>query len=340
MKASTWTLLATAAAGLGSAASLHLPRQTSTAAVTTTISNLNSRPSCSSASRSSTAGSTTIGDSIPDASLNANDPSSNFFRNPADLNLDELAAVSGVDLGSVNLNDQGVVTETIFAMLTGFFCLGDTLSLEQVRGLGLDADVQLLLLLAQLAQLELRGLLDFAGAQGVMRSSVVKGRRLDLAHFKREIAEVTKTARRMKKVRRYPRTALQKRQCPAVVGTVDASLDSSNIEVITVPPIAASDLASLSPTSTSLETRSTTVTASDDAQDFVIATAPIESCHAAVVTGPTASTASHLQGAARPNFCFPILTTPAFKTPVHQPLQSFILKSCALCSLPFLHFAS
>ncbi|KAL2120767.1 hypothetical protein VTJ04DRAFT_4794 [Mycothermus thermophilus] len=271
MKLPTYFLLAlSTTAYLASASRPHLPRQTSfitTTTTTTTTSSSSTRPNCAAVT------------GAPSVNFGAFNLTTDVLSAVADLNLDELQAVSGVDIADVNLSDQAVVAEAILALLAGFFCLGiNERGREQILGLGLEADVQLLLLLAQLAQLELLGLVDLRGGQGVVaRSGVVgggKGRGVDLDLFKREVNEITKTAKRVKE-RRDPKS-LQRRQCQAFVGNDGVNLSSSEIEesVITAPPTS-SETVSATSASTVAPTVSTEASEApaSDTPDVVRATA-------------------------------------------------------------------
>lgn len=78
------------------------------------------------------------------------------------------------NLGSVDLGNQLSVAQGILALMN-HFCLGGAVDARALLALGADGQVQMLLRLAQLAQLQSRGALDVAGAQDLIQSNVLLG---------------------------------------------------------------------------------------------------------------------------------------------------------------------
>lgn len=78
------------------------------------------------------------------------------------------------NLGSVDLGNQLSVAQGILALMN-HFCLGGAVDARALLALGADGQVQMLLQLAQLAQLQSRGALDVVGAQDLIQSNVLLG---------------------------------------------------------------------------------------------------------------------------------------------------------------------
>lgn len=91
-----------------------------------------------------------------------------------DLASIQLGGGLGLNLGSVDLGNQLSVAQGILALMS-HFCLGGAVDARALLDLGADGQVQMLLQLAQLAQLQSRGALDVVGAQDLIQSNVLLG---------------------------------------------------------------------------------------------------------------------------------------------------------------------
>lgn len=83
-----------------------------------------------------------------------------------------------LNLGSLNLQDQISVAQGILALMNSF-CLGNAVNINALLSLGLNNQVQMLLELAQLAQLQSLGFLNVFGVQSLIQSNLLFGNQLN-----------------------------------------------------------------------------------------------------------------------------------------------------------------
>ncbi|KAF3767900.1 hypothetical protein M406DRAFT_328951 [Cryphonectria parasitica EP155] len=141
--------------------------------------------------------------------------------NAADVNLAMVDSVSDIR-GAINLQDPLSIAEGIVVLMDGF-CLGQTVDLNALLGLGIDDEANIFLELAQLAQLESLGFLNGDGVQSLVESNLLfngNGNVFNLAGVKREVG-TTKAAMEDATARRSKirRTRIKGRSCNATLNT-------------------------------------------------------------------------------------------------------------------------
>lgn len=87
-----------------------------------------------------------------------------------------------LNLGSINLQDQISVAQGILALMNNF-CLGNVVNINALLSVGLNNQVQMLLELAQLAQLQSLGFLNVIGAQNLIQSNLLFGNQLSVLNI-------------------------------------------------------------------------------------------------------------------------------------------------------------
>lgn len=70
------------------------------------------------------------------------------------------------------------MAQGILALMNNF-CMGNAVNVNALLGLGLDGQVQMLLELAQLAQLQSLGFMNVLGAQNLIQSNLLFGNQLN-----------------------------------------------------------------------------------------------------------------------------------------------------------------
>ena len=116
----------------------------------------------------------------PNALLNSSASGSSSFSGLSDdsnlnlqgLDLSGLNLGSGLDLGSLDFNNQNDILNAIEQMMNAL-CLGNLIQLNQLQQLGQVAQLQMFLELAQLMSLAQSGLVNLSEIQGLFSSGLL-----------------------------------------------------------------------------------------------------------------------------------------------------------------------